>query len=167
METKAPFYNVVNIFLPGFVLVGSVVLLFLDDIKPFAKAITDLGSAGLETLVTVSLFAIAYETGYIVFRLGEVGVEPILKKVFGWTNYQDFIAAGKTSEKAYNKLEMLSREYGYVRTQIGLLITLSVLIGIKMYWWLMVLCLVCMVVFVLTARSHMKKIQAAVTKYLE
>ena len=166
METKVPFYNAVNIFLPGLALFGSIVLLFHDDVKTLAKAITDLGSAGLEILVTISLFAVAYEIGYIIFRLGATGIEPILKKMFGWADYKDFIAAGKTNEKAHNKLEMLSREYGYARTQIVLFIALSILTGIKMHWWLMVGCLICVVIFVLTARGHMKKIQSAVKQYL-
>ena len=166
METKVPFYNAINIFLPGLALIGSAVLLFLDDVKSIAKTITDLGSAGLETLVTVSLFAVAYEIGYIIFRLGAIAIEPILKKMFGWADYKDFITAGKTSEKAYKKLEMFSREYGYARTQIGLLTALSILTCVKMYWWLMVGCLICVVIFVLTARGHMKKIQDTVKQYL-
>ena len=166
METKVPFYNIVNIFLPGLVLVGSIVLLFLDEVKTLTDTITDLGSTGLEVLITVSLFAIAYEIGYILFRLGSALIEPILKKLFGWAAYSDFIAAGKTSEKAYKKLEMLSREYGYARTQITLFIPLAVLTGVRMQWWIMGICIVCMVLFVLTARGHMKKIQDAVQQYL-
>jgi len=166
METKVPFYNIVNIFLPGLVLIGSCVLLFLDEVKTLAKAVTDLGSTGLEVLVTVSLFAVAYEIGYIIFRLGSAVIEPILKKMFGWADYKDFIAAGKTSEKAYDKLDMLSREYGYARTQITLCIVLAVLTGNREHWWLMICCILCAILFTSTARGHMKKTQVAVTKYL-
>ena len=166
METKVPFYNAVNIFLPGLVLVGCAVFLFLDDIKSPVKAITELGSTGLEVLVTISLFAVAYEIGYIIFRFGAIGIEPILKKAFGWADYKDFVAAGKTSEKAHKKLETLSREYSYARTQIVLFVILSVLAGTKMHWWLVVGCLLCVAVFTLTACGYMKKIQTAVTQYL-
>lgn len=166
METKVPFYNIVNVFLPGLVLLGSCVLLFLDELKTYVLAVTNLGSTGLEVLVTVSLFAIAYEVGYIIFRLGSAVIEPLLKKIFGWAEYSDFIAAGKTSEKAHDKLEMLSREYGYARTQITLFIMLSVLTGIGTQWWLMVVCILCVGLFTLTARGHMKKTQKAVKQYL-
>jgi hypothetical protein len=164
MEIKVAFYNIVNIFLPGLVLIGSGVLLFLDELKPLVKAVSDLGSTGLEVLVTVSLFALAYEVGYIVFRLGAAFIEPILKKMFGWAD--GFIAAGKTSDKAYQKLEMLSREYGYARTHITLSIALAVLAGIREQWWLMICCILCVGLFLLTARGHMKKIQSAVSEYL-
>ena len=166
METKVPFYNIVNIFLPGLVLLGSSVLLFLDEVKTLVQSITNLGSTGLEILVTVSLFAIAYEVGYIIFRLGSAAIEPLLKKMFGWVEYSDFIAAGKTSEKAHDKLEMLSREYGYARTQITLFIALAVLTGVRTQWWFMFIFILCVGLFTLTARGHMKKTQKAVKQYL-
>ena len=155
METKVPFYNIVNIFLPGLVLLGSSVLLFLDEVKTLVHSITNLGSTGLEILV-----------GYIIFRLGSAAIEPLLKKMFGWVEYSDFIAAGKTSEKAHDKLEMLSREYGYARTQITLFIALTVLTGVRTQWWFMFVCILCVGLFTLTARGHMKKTQKAVKQYL-
>jgi hypothetical protein len=173
MEAKIPFYNIVNIFLPGLVLIGSCVMLFLDKIEDFAKQIAKLGSAGLEVVVTMALIAIAYEVGYIIFRLGSTIIEPILKKMFGWAEYSDFIAAGKVSAKAHDKLEMLSREYGFARTQIVLFIALSVLTGVNALitkiiaqWILCTVCVACVILFVLTARDHMIKIQEAVRQYL-
>ncbi len=166
METRVPFYNIVNIFLPGLVLLGSSVLLFIDDAKTLAQEITNLGSTGLEVLVTVSLFAIAYEVGYVIFRLGSAVIEPLLKMMFGWAEYSDFIAAGKTSGKAHDKLEMLSREYGYARTQITLFIALAVLTCVRKHWWFMGACVLCAGLFALTARGHMRKTQDAVKQYL-
>jgi uncharacterized protein involved in cysteine biosynthesis len=128
--------------------------------------VSNIGSVGLEILVTVSLFAIAYEVGYILFRLGEAVIQPIIKKLFGWAEYSDFIAAGKTSEKAYEKLEMLSREYGYARTQIVLFIIIAILTGIKLQWWFMGISIACVVLFVFTARGHMIQTQRAVKNYL-
>lgn len=166
METKVPFYNIVNIFLPGLVLIGSCMLLFFNEAKNIAKAVTDLGSTGLEVLVTVSLFAIAYEVGEIIFRFGAIVIEPLLKKMFGWAHYEDFIAAGKTSEKAHDKLDMLSREYAYARTQIALYIMLSILAGIREQWWLMDCCILFILLFTLTSNNHMKKIKMSVIEYL-
>jgi len=166
METKIPFYNIINIFLPGLVFVGSCILLFIDETKTLVASITTLGSTGLEVLITVSCFAIAYEVGYIIFRLGVVAIEPVLMKLFGWTDYKNYTAAGKTSENAHNKLEMFSREYGHARTQITLFIVLAILASIRINWWVMVGCILCVVLFVLSTRGHMIKIQAAVEQYL-
>ena len=86
--------------------------------------------------------------------------------MFGWTKHSYFISAGKTSEKAYNKLETLSREYGYARTQITLFLTLTIITGSQNNWWLMGICLLCLLLFTLTSRGHMKKMQTSVNQYL-
>ena len=166
METKIPFYSIVNIFLPGLVFIGSCMLLFIDETKTLVASITTLDSAGFEVLITASCFAIAYEVGDVIFRLGKEVAEPILQKMFDWAPYKDFIAAGKTSEKAHDKLDMLSREYGYARTQIALFSMLAILAGIRTHWWIMGGCILCVGLFVLTARGHMEKIQTAVKQYL-
>ena len=165
METKVPFYNIVNVLLPGLVLIGSCILLFFGEIRNYAKAVADLGSAGLEVLVTVSLFAVAYEVGYITFRFGAIFIEPLLKRLFGWTNYNDFIAAEKTSNTANDKLDMLSREYSYARTQISLFITIAVLTAISKHCWLSIFSILCVILFICSAGRHMKKIQTAVAEF--
>ncbi|MDR0920366.1 MAG: hypothetical protein LBM93_14165 [Oscillospiraceae bacterium] len=165
MEIKVPFYNIINIFLPGLVLLGAVVLLFLDKVKVLVQEITDIGSAGLEVLVTVSLFAIAYEAGYIIFRIGSIVIEPILKKLFVWTEYSDFIAAKKSSDKAHDKLETLSREYAYSRTHITLFLILIILSGVRSLWWIAFLCVLILALFIVTVRGHMKRIQKIVKQY--
>ena len=166
METKVPFYNIVNIFLPGLVFLGSCVFLFLDEVSALVQAVVNLGSTGFEVLVTVALFAIAYEIGYILFRIGTVAIEPLLKKIFGWAAYEDFLAAGKTGEKEYDKLDMHSREYGYALTHITLLIVLTILTGIRTQWWIMVGCIICVALFIFSVQSHMMQTQKAVKKYL-
>ena len=166
METKVPFYNIVNVFLPGLILIGSCMMLFLDDTKELVGRVTILDSTGFEVLITASCFAIAYEVGYVIFRLGAVAIEPALKKMFGWADYKDFIAAGKANENAHDKLEMLSREYGYARTQITLFLALVALTGTCGKWWLMTVCLLCVALFTLTARGHIKKIQIVMKQYL-
>lgn len=164
METKVPFYNIVNIFLPGLVFIGSCIMMFVDEIKAIVDSITVLDNIGLEVLITVSCFAIAYEVGYIIFRLGAVFIERILKKVFGWAPYDRFVAAKKAG--AEKSLDMLSREYGYARTQITLFILLSIITGLKTHWILLGICVLCVVLFSLTARGHIKKTITTVNKYL-
>jgi hypothetical protein len=86
--------------------------------------------------------------------------------MFGWAEYKDFITAGKTSEKAHQKLEMLSREYGYTRTHLTLFMVRALLTGIQTHWWIMGACILFVVLFTITARGHIKKTQDAVNHYL-
>jgi len=162
VETKIPFYNVVNIFLPGLTFVGSVVLLFLDKVKEIVTTLSGVGSTGLEVLVSVSCFAIAYEVGYIIFRFGAIAVEPLLKRLFGWTPYEQFIAAQKAGAKS---LDTLSREYAYARTQITLFLALAIATGISEHWGLLGVSIGCVLLFALTARGHIKKIAVTTMKY--
>ena len=160
MEVKAPFYNVVNILLPGLVFIGASVLIFLDDFIDIAERIIAIGSAGLEALLTIAVLAIAYQVGYIIFRLGAMFIEPLLKKMFGWTSYGEFVEVQKAG-----RLDMLSREYAYARTHIALFIALAVMAGIRAHWIPMILCLLCVALFALTARGHIKKIAITVNSY--
>jgi len=166
METKVPFYNVANIFLPGLVLIGSCILLFLDEVKEIVVSIAAIDNLGFEILITVACFALAYEVGYIIYRLGGVIIKPILKAMFGEATQENIYAAGKISVNAYDKLNTLSREYGYARTRITLFAVIAILTGTQQYWWVMAGCLFCVVLFTLTARGHMKKTQIAVKQYL-
>lgn len=163
-ETKIPFYNVVNIFLPGLTFVGAVLLLFLDKIKTVVTVLSGVGSTGLEVLVSVSCFAIAYEVGYIIFRFGAIAIEPLLKRLFGWTPYEQFVTAKKAGAKS---LDMLSREYGYARTQITLFIALAIAAGVSGQWALLGVSIACILLFTLTARGHIKKISITAKKYNE
>jgi cell division protein FtsW (lipid II flippase) len=61
---------------------------------------------------------------------------------------------------------MLSREYGFARTQITLFIAISILTGVQMQWWFLGICIACLILFTITARGHMIKTQKAVKQYL-
>ena len=158
METKVPFYNVVNILLPGLVFIGLNVFIFLDEVKDLVVKITALESVGLEVLLTIASLAVAYEVGYIIFRAGAAVIEPLLEKMFGWRDYGDSVAAQKAGAKS---LDMLSLEYGYARTRITLFIALAIITGMRTRWVFMVLCLLCVVLFTLTARGHIEKTPSA------
>ena len=163
MDVKIPFYNITNIFLPGLVFTGSCILLFIDKIKVIVNSISELSNTGLEILIIISSIGIAYEVGYIIFRLGAILIEPILKKMFDLAPYERFVAAKKAG--AEQSLDMLSREYGYTRTRITLFILLSATTGLNSHWMLMVVCILCVVLFTLTVRGHIQKILTTVETY--
>lgn len=166
MEIKASFYHIVNVFLPGLVLIGVIAFLFFDDIRCLVDAVRGLESIGFELLITISVLAIAYEVGYVVFRFGAVAIKPILKILFKEATYKDFIAAGKTSKRAFAKLNMLSREHAYARTHVALSLIILVFSIINTQWILVTICVVCIVLFLFTAHGHTKKIREAVEEYL-
>jgi len=162
LESQIPFYNLVNILLTGLVFIASVVFLFINEIQEYASIVITIGSIGLEALLTVSCFAIAYETGYIIFRLGAIIIEPIAKTIIKFVPYTDFIAA----QKKFPKLEDISREYGYARTRIALFSLISIIAWVKSTWWLLGISVVCVLLFTVTLVTHAKKIKETVRKHL-
>jgi hypothetical protein len=163
METKVPFYHIVNIFLPGLIFSASCILLFIDEAKAFIDYISAFDSTGFEVLITISCIAIVYEVGYIIFRLGEESVERIFKITPNWTKYERFVAAQKAGATS---LEMLSREYGYARTHIILFFILLIIALTKLCWILFGICIFCIILFSLTALGHIKKTKDTVNIYL-
>ena len=109
IDSKIPFYNLINILFTGLVFLGACLLLYWSKIQEYiAAAFNDYG-VGFEVFITLALIAIAYEVGYVIFRVGGTLLEPIIKKWDKRLPYTDFVAA----EKEYGKLTELSREYGF------------------------------------------------------
>ena len=157
METKIPFYNIVNMFLTGLVFVGCCVLIFRDMLIDFDFSKFENIGAGLETIITVSFFAIIYEIGYIINRLGSVFVEPFLKKTKIIKLNNDYKKFNECKQK-FPILSTLSREYALSRTSIVLFAILAILSGIFKQWWLLFIFIVVMFLFIFSCRKHAKKI---------
>ena len=80
MEIKIPFYNVLNMFLTGFVFVGCTILQYLENIINFVNSETFAHLTSISEMVLILIIvAIAYEIGLILNRLGSVILEPLLK----------------------------------------------------------------------------------------
>ena len=163
METKVPFYNVINILVPGLVFVGASAFFFLDEVMDLVARFSALESMGFEVLFTIAALAIAYEVGYIIFRIGAVIIEPLLKKIFEWRAYDKFTAAKKAGAKS---LDMLSREYAYARTHITLFVAISIIASTQKHWIIMGFSIGCVMLFTVMARSHIKKIVITVDTYM-
>jgi len=164
LEAKVPFYSIINILVPGLIFIGAGVFAFFDDVAEMVARIAALDNVGFEILLTVASLAVAYEIGYIIFRLGAAIIEPLLKKMFGWATYEKYVEARKAGAKS---LDMLSREYGYSRTHISLFLALAILMGLQKHWILMGVCIVFVLLFVLSARSYIKKTIDTVNVYLQ
>ena len=156
MEARMPFYHIINIFLPGLVFVGSLVLLFFGEVEELFVRIANFESFEFEILITVICLAIAYQVGYVIFRLGAAVIGPALKKMFDWRDYPVYVQAKKNgAEKSLGKL---SHEYAYARTHITPFIIFAAIVVTSGFWILFLVCAALVLLFGLTARSSIKKI---------
>ena len=158
METKVPFYNLLNMLLVGFIFIVSVCMAFPD---PAINLITNdvvVGlSAGANVILTAFIFAVAYEIGYLVNRLGSVILEELFKKTKLIPHNDDYHKYNKV-KKEYPVMGILSREYASSRTNVMLfLIIMGVAIIAKKYIFALI-ALACSIVFFFSCRKHAKKI---------
>ncbi|MFB6468534.1 hypothetical protein ACE38V_17325 [Cytobacillus sp. Hz8] len=158
METKIPFYNILNMLLTGFIFVGCCIFIYINTFLHLliSNAFPKI-SFGSETIITISFFSVIYEIGYIINRIGSIVTEPILKKTKAIpfdNDYKKF----NDCKKQYPILSTLSREYALSRTTLTLFLITTVLAAFQKQWILALIFILIAVLFSLSCRKHAKKI---------
>ncbi len=158
MNTKIPFYNILNMFLTGLVFIGGCVIIFPDTATAVlnSEIIKNLGT-GPEIVVTVCAFAIAYEVGLIINRAGSVILEEILKRT-KLIPFNDDYTLFNQKKKEYPIMSTLSREYALSRTGIVLFLTLLVLSLVGSKWIMVIICGIITAINFLSCKKHAGKI---------
>src|SRR5699024_5495807 len=108
-------------------------------------------------VVTVCIFAAAYEVGLIINRIGSVMLEPFLKftKLIPFNdNYTLF----NQKKKEYPIMSTLSREYALSRTGIVLFLSLLILSVFLSKWSLVIIWAVITGIYFFSCRKHAGKI---------
>lgn len=158
MEMKIPFYNLLNMFLTGFVFISCVILQYPNELRNFisSEMFTKL-TAISETLLLLVVVAFAYEIGLILNRLSSVIFEPLLKytKLIPFDN-RFYIFQEKA--RAFPVMNILSREYAFSRTGIGEFVILSVLSAMRGKYKLTGIFICIAIIFLLSCRKQANKI---------
>lgn len=158
MEIKVPLYNVLNMFLTGFVFVGCVMLQYPNEIINFVRSETFTHLTAIsETLLLLFIVAIAYEIGLILNRLSSVLLEPLLKKS-KLVPFDDRYHIFQEKARNFPIMNILSREYALSRTGIGEFAILSIMSATHGKWSLAALFICVTVVYLLSCRKHASKI---------
>lgn len=158
MEIKIPFYNVLNMFLTGLVFIGGCVIICPESAMAVlnSELIKDIETKP-EILVVVCAFAIAYEVGLIINRIGSIILEPFLK----WSElipFDDDYVKFNVKKKEYPIISTLSREYALSRTGVVLFLILLLLSLFASNWALAIVFACVTVVYYLSCRKHSTKI---------
>lgn len=160
METKIPFYNLLNMFLTGLIFTGCCIILFNNQVyscieSDFFKSIKGI-NFGFETILTICFCAVIYEVGFIINRIGSL-LENVLKwiKIIPFDNdYKKF----NERKKQFPIMETLSREYALSRTSMTLFLLLTIISSIQYEWIFSIFLFALTVVFYFSMRKHAKKI---------
>jgi hypothetical protein len=156
MDIKIPFYNIVNMFLIGLVFTGFCIILFFKDIHQFISTV-DIDGLGFQTLITISIFAVIYEVGLIINRIGSVLIESIFiksKLIPFNTDYKKF---NETKEQ-YPIMGTLSREYASSRSSFTMFFILIFISFIQQNWLLFIFSAIAAFLFFFSVRKHATKI---------
>lgn len=158
METKIPFYNIVNMLLTGFIFIGCCIIIYFNILSDLLvwDFLDEINSVS-ETIITISMLAVIYEIGYIINRLGSVIIEPILKctKAIPFDNdYKKF----NDRKKDFPILSILSREYAVSRTSLTLFLFTTILGFTHKQIQLAFIFFVLSFIFLLSCRKHASKI---------
>lgn len=158
MEIKLPIYDLLNRFLIGLVFIGCV---FFINISCFSQYINkdyfETLSIVPEIIITICIFAISYEVGFIINRIGSVVLEPLLKKIHVVPFNNDYKLFNKAKEK-YPIMDILSREYALSRTSIILFFSLAIIALFGENKILSIIFVMITIVFGLSCRKFAKRI---------
>ena len=160
MEVKVPFYNIVNMFLTGLVFLGAVVFLIPETaIEVLDSPFIAKASAGSDLVGVVCVFAIAYEAGLIVNRIGSVLIEWCLRKL-KWIPFDDDYAKFNRKQEKHRIMQTLSREYALSRTGIALFLILAILALFSRKPLFAIFAFFIAMIYLVSCRKHAKKIVA-------
>ena len=126
MDIKVPFYHVVNMFLTGLILICAIVVLFPTVALATMKTFQMDSQMIPEVVITVFIFAVSYEAGMIVHRMGSIITEPILRRS-KLIKFNDDYVLFNQKKKEYPIMNTLAREYALSRTGITLFSILAVI----------------------------------------
>lgn len=164
METKVPFYNVLNMLLIGLILIVCVCIAFPDlAINLIANDVVVGLRAGGNVILTTLVFAVAYEVGYLINRLGSVVLEELLKKT-KLIPYNDDYRKYNEVKKEYPTMDILSREYASSRTNIMLFLIIMLVEAFAKKFIFALIAFACATLFFFSCRKHAKRITSLMNK---
>mgnify|MGYP003294330387 CR=1 FL=1 len=158
MNTKVPFYNILNMFLVGAIFIVGTLFIYSDFAVNLIKSylFTKI-SAEMTAIITTFVFGISYEVGYVINRIGSVVFEELLKK-FNLVPYNDDYKMYNKAKKEYPVMDILSREYASSRTNTVLFLIIALMAILKKKCIIALVAAMCVVLFFLSCRKFAKKI---------
>lgn len=153
---KISTYDFLNKFVLGLVFIGVVILAYGDEMVPVLEAYQNTkDNAIIITIFSVSAFALVYEIGIIINRLGSF-FEDVLRKTHLIPFNEDY-KKFNDKKKEYPIMNVLSREYALSRNSIVLFLLISIVVFIRFAWYGFIP-LIIMLLFYCSCRKYSKKI---------
>lgn len=168
METKIPFYNLVNIFLLGLLFITGLAYITAPRWVVHVEHYEILFQLANQWTFLLSLIAIGviYEIGVIINRISSIIVENICERWGLIHKKEENYAAFNVAKKEYPFLYTLSREYGFSRGNLTLWLILAIISVCYKDWGFGLVSLLLSVLFLFSMRKFSSKIQSIIKDYI-
>ena len=165
MDVKIPLYNILNMFLTGFVFLAGIITLYpVTLIEVVTGEVFIKLSTVPEIVLLLCLIASSYEIGLILNRAGSVIIEPVLIKTKFLRFSENYSLYAEASKKT-PMLNIISREYALSRTSIVEFLVLAIWSTCIGKWLLSVCYLAVAIVFLFSCKKHSTKIATIVEMF--
>ena len=163
MDVKIPLYNILNMFLTGFVFLAGIITLYPVTLIEVVtgEVFIKLSTVPEIVLLFLCLIASGYEIGLILNRAGSVIIEPVLIKTKFLRFSENYSLYAEASKKT-PMLNTISREYALSRTSIVEFLVLAIWSTCIGKWLLSVCYLAVAIVFLFSCKKHSAKIATVV-----
>lgn len=164
MESKIPFYNIINMFLIGIVFLIAFFLVFynftVDLINQYPIFINFCLDFKLITYIII--IGVIYEIGLIINRISSIVIESLFIKfkfinIGNYSKFNDY-------KKGNSFLYTLSREYASARSSFTLWLILFIMFLINGYWGMSIVSFIISVIFCFSFLKMSWKIEDIITK---
>lgn len=158
MDVKIPLYNILNMFLTGFVFLAGIITLYPVTLIEVVtgEVFIKLSTVPEIVLLLLCLIASSYEIGLILNRAGSVIIEPVLIKTKFLRFSENYSLYAEASKKT-PMLNTISREYALSRTSIVEFLVLAIWSTCIGKWLLSVCYLAVAIVFLFSCKKHSAK----------
>ena len=165
MDVKIPLYNILNMFLTGFVFLAGIITLYpVTLIEVVTGEVFIKLSTVPEIVLLLCLIASSYEIGLILNRAGSVIIEPVLIKTKFLRFSENYSLYAEASKKTPTP-DTISREYALSRTSIVEFLVLAIWSTCIGKWLLSVCYLAVAIVFLFSRKKHSTKIATVVEMF--
>ena len=156
MDVKIPLYNILNMFLTGFVFLAGIITLYPVTLIEVVTGEVFIKLSTVPEIVLLCLIASSYEIGLILNRAGSVIIEPVLIKTKFLRFSENYSLYAEASKKT-PMLNTISREYALSRTSIVEFLVLAIWSTCIGKWLLSVCYLAVAIVFLFSCKKTLHK----------
>lgn len=158
MDSKIPFYNILNMLLVGLVFVGCICFILPNEVMNLSNEYGKyLNRINLDIIIATIFFGIIYEIGFIITRVSSLILEELFIK-FRLIPFEKDYSKYNKARKENPFLNTLSREYALARNSCTMFLILALISVIVTKYIFALILFSISILFFFSVKKHSGKI---------